>query len=657
MGGTAIKADLSASCDARGPSVRVPQPDSSRQTFRLSRCPEVDCLRGLLSPAVLAAAEARADRIGTGADQVLIAQSWITEAEYVAAMRRHFGIGRDPLDALTRIAFLDGDQALLAAARVSMLRLAHGQEHIWAVAPRHLNMRLLCRMLAETPHLAARTRLVGASDLDAFARRHAADHIARQATHGLSDMRPDLSAAALPCRRLVTLFLALLACGLLAAWANAAAAIIVSALLATGFVAWMALRLACALLPVQQGPPAGRAAADHELPVYTVVAAVYREAATVHQLVAAIRAFAYPPEKLDIKIVVEADDDETRAALDALPPGPPVNVVVAPAAGPRTKPKALNAALPLARGLYTVVYDAEDRPEPDQLRKALAAFAAAGPDTGCIQARLTIDNTGDGWLTRLFTAEYAGQFDAFLPALAALGLPLPLGGSSNHFDTAMLHRIGAWDPYNVTEDADLGFRLARFGYRTGVIASSTYEEAPARFGPWLRQRTRWFKGWMQTWCVQMRKPLNLRLDLGWRGFATFHLIACGNVLAALLHPLFLLYLLSYGALGLPEAPLLRALAWLQGGIVSLGYITSVFLGLHGLRRRKLLAHGWALALMPAYWLLLSLAAWRAVHQLLFDPFTWEKTEHGVARTSRLADGKAPPPDDRQPAASRASLQR
>ena len=197
----------------------------------------------------------------------------------------------------------------------------------------------------------------------------------------------------------------------------------------------------------------------------------------------------------------------------------PITVITVPTLGPRTKPKALNVALPFARGTFTVIYDAEDRPEPNQLRRALQAFRAGGDDLACVQARLCIDNTADSWLARLFTAEYAGQFDVFLPGLAALHLPLPLGGSSNHFDTATLREVGGWDPYNVTEDADLGMRLARFGYRSEMIDSTTYEEAPAHFGSWLRQRTRWFKGWMQTWLVHMRQPRRLLRDLGPAGIS------------------------------------------------------------------------------------------------------------------------------------------
>jgi len=173
-----------------------------------------------------------------------------------------------------------------------------------------------------------------------------------------------------------------------------------------------------------------------------------------------------------VKLVVEADDQETQQAVAVLDLGQPFTVIIAPPTGPRTKPKALNAALPFAYGTYTVVFDAEDVPEADQLRRALDKFAAADDRLACVQASLTIDNTADGWLARMFTAGYAGQFDAFLPGLAALGLPLPLGGSSNHFRTAALRKVGGWDPFNVTEDADLGIRLHRLGYRSAAIASA-----------------------------------------------------------------------------------------------------------------------------------------------------------------------------------------
>ncbi|MGB8110612.1 MAG: glycosyltransferase [Pseudolabrys sp.] len=243
-------------------------------------------------------------------------------------------------------------------------------------------------------------------------------------------------------------------------------------------------------------------------PLYSIIAPLRGEARVVDQLLSAIERLNYPLEKLDVIITVEAKDDATRAAITARKHRIPITVIPVPAVGPATKPKALNVALPFARGTFTVIYDAEDRPERNQLRAALKAFQAAGDDLACVQARLCID-TRTSWLARYFTAEHAGHFDVFLPKLAALGLPLPLGGSSNHFRTATLRKVGGWDPHNVTEDADLGMRLARFGYRSGVIPSSTYKEAPADVGRWVGQRTRWFKGWMQTWLVHMRKPYRL----------------------------------------------------------------------------------------------------------------------------------------------------
>jgi glycosyltransferase XagB len=285
-----------------------------------------------------------------------------------------------------------------------------------------------------------------------------------------------------------------------------------------------------------------------------------------------------------------------------------------------------------------VVYDAEDRPEPDQLRRALEAFAGCDDRLACAQARLTIDNTKDSWLARLFTAEYAGLFDVFLPALAVLKMPLPLGGSSNHFRAEVLRRIGAWDPYNVTEDADLGMRLARLGYRTTVIASTTHEEAPARLGPWLKQRTRWFKGWMQTWLVHMREPRALLCELGPTGFIVFQLLAGSSVLAALVHPLFLIAFVRdiVTAENDPGGAATLALS-LHGATLLFGYLASATLAIVGLARRRLLDCAWALLLMPLYWLLLSIAAWRALEQLLRNPYRWEKTEHGLAQTSRLGE--------------------
>jgi hypothetical protein len=235
---------------------------------------------------------------------------------------------------------------------------------------------------------------------------------------------------------------------------------------------------------------------DDELPNYTVIVALYRETGVVTDLIKAIDAFDYPKSKLDIKLVVEQRDFETLGLIVELSLPARYEVIVAPPGAPQTKPRALNIALAGARGDLVVVYDAEDNPAPDQLRLAASRFAA-DKDLDCLQARLAIRNHGESWLSRLFAVEYAILFDVINPGLCALNLPIPLGGSSNHFRIGSLVGVGAWDEWNVTEDADLGVRLARFSYRVRSLDSDTSEEAPYELGNWFRQRVRWQKGWMR----------------------------------------------------------------------------------------------------------------------------------------------------------------
>jgi hypothetical protein len=245
---------------------------------------------------------------------------------------------------------------------------------------------------------------------------------------------------------------------------------------------------------------------DDELPDYTVVVALYHEASVVEDLVEAIDALDYPKSKLDIKLVVEQRDVETFSRIVELRLPGRFEVVIAPLGKPQTKPRALNVALSGARGELIVVYDAEDIPAADQLRLAASRFAV-DKDLDCLQARLTIRNHAESWLSKLFAIEYAVLFDVLNPGLCALNLPIALGGSSNHFRVRSLVGVGAWDEWNVTEDADLGIRLARFGYRVRALDSDTCEEAPYEFGNWFRQRVRWQKGWMQTLIVHSRHPI------------------------------------------------------------------------------------------------------------------------------------------------------
>ena len=569
---------------------------------------------------------------------MLITQGLIDEHTYLAAFANSAGIVFEPLDDKTRAACPLDDRKLIEAVHSGVLELVVNGARKLVVAPRELSMRRLLFALEGRPGLRPHVCLTGCGQLTKFANRHAEHTIRLLAAEALRAEKPELSAGTGQ-RRFIATAILVATIAIFALFAHGDAAVAVNSALGAIFLAWTALRLIAAFSwrSVQRMP---RLASDHQLPIYTVVVALHHETATVGDLVAALRKLDYPGEKLDIKLVLEPDDYAMHSVLAEMRLSPPFEIIIAPEGQPRTKPKALNAALPFVRGKFIAVYDAEDRPEPDQLRLALEAFNAGDDKLACVQARLTIDNTSDSWLTRLFTAEYAGLFDVFLPGLAAWRLPLPLGGSSNHFRTDVLRRIGAWDPYNVTEDADLGMRLARQGYRTAIIQSSTYEEAPVRFRQWLTQRTRWCKGWMQTWLVHMRSPRTLRRELGWLGFAVFQLLVGGTVLAALVHFLFVSKLLLELAAAVVEPGDMAAVAR-HTIYLAMGYAAFIGVSLIGLFRRGLLGCAWALLLLPIYWMLLSIASWRALYQLVIDPHHWEKTEHGLARTSRLAGAMAP----------------
>jgi cellulose synthase/poly-beta-1,6-N-acetylglucosamine synthase-like glycosyltransferase len=308
-------------------------------------------------------------------------------------------------------------------------------------------------------------------------------------------------------------------------------------------------------------------------------------------------------------------------------------VIRVPPSQPKTKPKACNYALGFARGDYLIIYDAEDRPEPDQLRKVVATFARAPANTACLQCRLNYFNANDNWLTRMFTLDYSLWFDQVLPGLERLGIPIPLGGTSNHFKVDVLRELRAWDPFNVTEDADLVIRLTQKGYRVGIVDSTTFEEASHEASTWVKQRSRWIKGYLQTLLVHTRRPLHLIRTTGLLGFLGFVFFIGGTALSGLLNPIFwALYLVWLIALwnGLdpvfPQILLFLSLLNLLAGNGAFMFL-SMLAPIH---------RGW-LNLIPysltviGYWVLMSIAAYRALWQLLRNPFYWEKTRHGGSR--------------------------
>ncbi|MFC5067419.1 glycosyltransferase [Flaviflagellibacter deserti] len=454
---------------------------------------------------------------------------------------------------------------------------------------------------------------------------------------GPAAIDPDLSAGSGAPARYGAQVLVL--CSVIALIAAAYEPLLLDLAFAALFIAITALRLVALTALVEE--PKSERIPDDQLPIYTLLIPLYRESRCLGGLLRALRALDYPEAKLDIKLLVEHGDAETRAALAVLDAPSNFETIVVPQGSPRTKPRALNLGLAAARGAIIGVFDAEDRPEPGQLRDAVQAFLRGGPQLACVQARLVIDNRADSWITRVFALEYAGLFDALLPGLSRCGLMFPLGGTSNHFRTAVLDRVGGWDAWNLTEDADLGVRLARFGYRCATISSSTLEEAPNTHRAWLRQRTRWLMGYVVTWIVHMRRPVRLHRELGWRNALVFHAFIGGVPISALMLPIFVGGLivdgLSSGWLVFDDW-----VGWLElaltGTNLVLGFGTAMAIAAIGADRRNLTGQARWIALVPLYWLMSSVAAWRAVWRLIRAPHVWEKTEHGLARTSASAAG-------------------
>ncbi|MEJ0097859.1 MAG: glycosyltransferase [Bauldia sp.] len=532
-----------------------------------------------------------------------------------------------------------GTIADIAAIRRGTFAMDAAGGRLAYLAPDEDALPLILRWLRDYPEAGERLRVATPSSIRAALVGAAGPALAWAAVGRLAARYPDLSA-----RRVGTAG-QMLAGILLAAIVGigfrldaAGTLVAVNLVGAAFFFGISALRFVAAGIAGK-----GRAArappriADRLLPVYTILVPLYREADLVADMVKGLAAIDWPRDRLDIKLLLEADDAATIAAARRVIGGAPFEIVIVPPGAPRTKPKALAFALSFARGEFVTVYDAEDRPHPQQLRQAHAVFAGSGEDLACLQSALVIDNDDDGWLPLLFAIEYAALFDGLLPALARFGMPLPLGGTSNHFRRAVLERIGGWDPFNVTEDADIGFRLARFGYRSACIDLPTLEDAPVAAGAWFRQRTRWFKGWMQTWLVHTRHPRRLARELGLAGSLGFTLVGTGVIVSAMIYPVYVLTVLAmatdplrlWGDGGVFDAMVFGVnLFNLVGGFTAMTVLARRSLSLRGRRARLR-----GVLLLPAYWMMMSLATYRAVAELALRPHHWEKTPHRRHRAS------------------------
>jgi cellulose synthase/poly-beta-1,6-N-acetylglucosamine synthase-like glycosyltransferase len=372
---------------------------------------------------------------------------------------------------------------------------------------------------------------------------------------------------------------------------------------------------------------------DRTLPVYTILVPAYREEKVIARLLTSLKALDYPADKLDIILLFEEDDPATLAAAKIAAPSANVRFMIVPAGEPQTKPKACNVGLLFAQGEFLVIYDAEDQPEPDQLKKALLAFRRGPRELACVQAALNYYNWNENFLTRMFTLEYSFWFDYLLPGLDKLRLPIPLGGTSNHFRTDVLRSLGGWDPFNVTEDADLGIRAAMHGYRVGIINSTTYEEANKHLGNWIRQRSRWIKGYMQTALVFSRDPLALVRRAGWRQSLGFALLIGGTPMIFLIQPISIVLTLAwvFTRTSMLDSLFPPVILYLSLFNLLIGNALAIYVNMFAVFKRRLHFLVLFALLNPVYWLLHSIASFKALGQLFTVPYYWEKTTHGLTR--------------------------
>lgn len=372
--------------------------------------------------------------------------------------------------------------------------------------------------------------------------------------------------------------------------------------------------------------------ADKQLPTYTILCPLYKEAAVLSHFLSAVDKLDWPKDKLDVLLLLEEDDQETQNVIRGLSLPAYIRPIVVPESTPKTKPKACNYGLSLAQGKYVVIFDAEDRPEPLQLKKAFLAFSQTDKNVVCLQAKLNYYNPHQNLLTRLFTAEYSLWFDVTLTGLQSIGTAIPLGGTSNHFRTDDLIRLQGWDPFNVTEDADLGVRLFKEGYRTAIIDSTTLEEANSRLGNWTRQRSRWIKGYMQTYLVQMRNPISFARQKGIHSLF-FQLTVGGKIAFIFINPFLWAATISYFALNHLVGPTIESLYpapifYMAVASLVFGNFMFMYYYMIGCAKRQHWQVIKYVFLIPAYWLFISFAAVVAAYQLIVKPHYWEKTVHG-----------------------------
>ncbi len=473
--------------------------------------------------------------------------------------------------------------------------------------------------------------------------RDVAAAVARAADRDLAHRAEQRTPMALSCRTwrpqpaaasIATILIAIGIGGILAPLATLATVTLFAMITLFWTAVLKGLALASAIRTLRDTPrraaPPSPAPKAVRLPTITVLVPLLREADITTSLLKRLRRLRYPKELTDIVLLTEADDVTTRAALARTRLPDHMRVLIVPAGTVKTKPRALNYGLSFARGSIVGIWDAEDAPDPDQLHAVAAHFATAAPRVACVQGALDFYNTRSNWLARCFTLEYATWFRAFLPGLQALDVPIPLGGTTLFFRRHALEELGGWDAHNVTEDADLGIRLYRMGYRTEIVETVTREEANCRLVPWIRQRSRWLKGYAMTYAVHMRQPRKLWQEMGPWGFMGFQALFVGTLTQFLLAPVLLsLWLLSFSGAHPLAGHIPALVGWSYMALVVVSEAISIGLTFVACRRSERAPLLWWLPMLHVYFPLATLAAYKGVLEMLSRPFYWDKTEHGL----------------------------
>ncbi|WP_262386586.1 hypothetical protein ROLI_008740 [Roseobacter fucihabitans] len=374
------------------------------------------------------------------------------------------------------------------------------------------------------------------------------------------------------------------------------------------------------------------ASAKFRLPRVSVLVPLLKEKEIAGQLIRRLSRLTYPKSLLNVVLVLEEGDKTTHETIARTQLPDWMSVIEVPGAGDlTTKPRALNYALDFCRGSIIGVWDAEDWPEADQIERVVSRFNEAPENVVCLQGILDYYNSRTNWLSRCFTIEYATWWRVILPGIAKLGLIIPLGGTTLFFRRDALEKLGGWDAHNVTEDADLGVRLARHGFVTELLPTVTREEATSRAWPWVRQRSRWLKGFMITYFVHMRHPVRLIQDVGFKRFMGLQTIFLASFSQFAAAPLLWSFWLTLTGVPHPvETTLGTPVIWGLMGLFIFSEALSLAMGIYAVSGR---VHRHLIPFVPSmmiYFTLGALASYKALWEMVSAPFYWDKTQHGVS---------------------------